>query len=133
MRSGNDQKKHSLASYAKDSASFLLKISTSGVIQWLRGPLALDLQYVKAVEIDAHDDSVYAAGFYEGAVYFPPTFASLADASIVQGWLAKFSANGTLSCKERKAKKAGSIVFFFFCCTFSRPVWSHHLPLRFKG
>ena len=28
-----------------------------GVIDWLRGPLALDLQYVKAVEIDPRDDS----------------------------------------------------------------------------
>lgn len=51
---------------------------------------------------------MYAAGFYEGTVYFPPSLAALPDSSIVQGWVAKFSANGTLACAVERAVPASS-------------------------
>lgn len=45
-------------------------VRQDGAIEWLRGPLALDLQYVKAVEVDPTDDS----GTYRLLVFSPRTY-----------------------------------------------------------
>ena len=66
---GPDGKRQTLRSYASDTSAFILKLTPEGNVEYLRGPLALQLQYITAVEID-DSNNVYAGGFYLGAVYF---------------------------------------------------------------
>jgi hypothetical protein len=66
---GQNGRNETVQSYAKDTSAFILRLTADGNVEYLRGPLALTLQYITAVAAD-DEQNVYAAGFYLGAVYF---------------------------------------------------------------
>jgi hypothetical protein len=99
-----------IKSFAREVSSFILKLSGDGKVEWLVGPTVFDMQYVTAVGIDRDNNGewmergelgcvlcrvtcwhvcarvcvVYAGGYFQGAVRFDGTAASLPNALGVQ-------------------------------------------------